>query len=135
MSKLLKRIIIDTIGVALIIIAVPFSWLPGPGGIPLALIGLGLLAKNNRWAHNLMNNFEVKIRYYSNQAMHADPRLQTALDTIIVAILCLGIYVVYISGGWLRTFAAASITSSLILLLLNRGRGVRLYAKIFRKKP
>lgn len=58
MKKHLKRYITDLIGIMLLIGALLLGWLPGPGGIPLMLAGLGLLAINNKWAENIL----VKIR-------------------------------------------------------------------------
>jgi hypothetical protein len=134
MNKLAKRIALDSMGIFLIIIAVPIGWLPGPGGIPLILIGLGLLAKNNKWARELLNNFEAKFRYYSGKIVLADPRLQLAMDGLGFLGAGLGLYVSFSETGVSRALAAAVVTSSLIVLLLNRGRGVRLYSKIARKK-
>ncbi len=48
-----KRIATDAAGWLLILAAIATGWLPGPGGIPLALAGLGLLSINNEWAQRL----------------------------------------------------------------------------------
>jgi hypothetical protein len=48
-----KRIAIDAAGYLLIVAAITTGWLPGPGGIPLAVAGLGLLSINNAWAKHL----------------------------------------------------------------------------------
>jgi hypothetical protein len=135
MTSLIKRIAFDTAGVLLIIIAVPIGWLPGPGGIPLALIGLGLLAKNNRWAQDLLNDFENKFRYYSRRIKHAPPAVQLVLDMAALSLLGLGIYTVATETGISQVIATAAITTSLIMLLINRGRGERLLANIRRQKP
>lgn len=134
MNQLVKRVALDSLGVFLIIIAVPISWLPGPGGIPLALIGLGLLAKNNKWAHDLMNNFEAKARHYSDLLIHANPRLRLALDGVGLLAVALGAYLALQAGGLLRVVGAAAVTSGAILLVLNRGRGLKIYNKLARKK-
>jgi hypothetical protein len=135
MSQLIKRIALDALGVSLIIIAVPIGWLPGPGGIPLALIGLGLLAKNNQWAKDLLNNFEARFKYYSRLAMNAPPRWQLGLDGISLSLLGLGLYLFFAVSGIYRVAATALITSCLIIALLNRSRGQRIYDKILRRKP
>lgn len=135
MTGLIKRIAFDATGIFLIIIAVPIGWLPGPGGIPLALIGLGLLAKNNQWARNLLNDFEKQFRHYSNKVMHADPRIQLGLDLIGLSMLALGLYAVVTETGQSQIIGTAAITTSLIILLINRGRGDRIIDRISRKKP
>jgi hypothetical protein len=48
-----KRIAIDAAGYLLIIGGITTGWLPGPGGIPLIVAGLGLLSINNAWAKRL----------------------------------------------------------------------------------
>ncbi|MEI6237079.1 MAG: PGPGW domain-containing protein [Candidatus Saccharibacteria bacterium] len=53
-----KRIIFDVLGVLLILSGLSIGWLPGPGGIPLILAGLGLLSINNHWAKNAIKHFE-----------------------------------------------------------------------------
>jgi hypothetical protein len=48
-----KRIAIDAAGYLLILGAIATGWLPGPGGVPLLIAGLGLLSINNTWAKRL----------------------------------------------------------------------------------
>ena len=48
-----KRLVTDLAGYLLIILSALTGWLPGPGGVPLLLAGLGLLSINNKWAHTL----------------------------------------------------------------------------------
>lgn len=55
MKKQFKRIAYDIAGVTLIIISPLLGWLPGPGGIPLFLAGLGLLSVHNEWAQKLLH--------------------------------------------------------------------------------
>lgn len=53
MPDKLKRILTDTAGYLLIVAGIALGWLPGPGGLPLVLAGLGLLSINNDWARRL----------------------------------------------------------------------------------
>jgi hypothetical protein len=48
-----KRILTDAAGYLLILAGIATGWLPGPGGIPLIVGGLGLLSINNLWAKRL----------------------------------------------------------------------------------
>jgi len=48
-----KRILTDVAGYFLILAGIATGWLPGPGGIPLIVAGLGLLSINNAWAKEL----------------------------------------------------------------------------------
>lgn len=53
-------IVLDVVGIALIILAILIGWLPGPGGIPLALVGLSLLAINHTWAERLLQRIKAE---------------------------------------------------------------------------
>ena len=48
------RVLVGFVGVFLILLAGATGWLPGPGGIPLALIGLAVLASEFEWAQRLL---------------------------------------------------------------------------------
>jgi hypothetical protein len=60
--RLSKIILIDTLGVICIIGAILLGWLPGPGGIPLLLAGLGLLAINHPWAQRRMDWLKDRVK-------------------------------------------------------------------------
>lgn len=48
-----RKVGVFILGWSLIILAVAIGWLPGPGGIPLALLGLNVLASEYVWAARL----------------------------------------------------------------------------------
>lgn len=48
------RVVIGLLGLMLILLGLATGWLPGPGGIPLVLLGLAVWASEFRWAHRLM---------------------------------------------------------------------------------
>lgn len=52
-SSLVYRIGVGVLGALLLILSALTGWLPGPGGIPLFLIGMAVLASEFRWAHRL----------------------------------------------------------------------------------
>ena len=56
------RVAVGVLGVFLILLAGTTGWLPGPGGIPLALIGLAVLASEFEWAHRLLEWAKTKAR-------------------------------------------------------------------------
>ena len=49
------RVVIAVVGVTLLLLAAATGWLPGPGGIPLALVGLAVLASEFEWAQRLLD--------------------------------------------------------------------------------
>ena len=58
--NLLKKLAIDIVGVVMIIGSILFGWIPGPGGIPLLIGGLGLLSVNHIWAGKLLQKIKDK---------------------------------------------------------------------------
>lgn len=57
---LAKVIVLDILGVICLIGAVLLGWVPGPGGIPLAIAGLALLAINHEWARQWLEKMKTK---------------------------------------------------------------------------
>ena len=52
------RGVIAAAGLLLVLLGLATGWLPGPGGIPLVLLGLAVWASEFRWAHRLMLRFK-----------------------------------------------------------------------------
>ena len=48
------RFLVGVVGGFLILLGAATGWLPGPGGIPLVLAGLGVLASEFEWARRLL---------------------------------------------------------------------------------
>lgn len=47
--------VIAFLGALFIVLAALTGWLPGPGGIPLALVGLAILASEFHWASRILD--------------------------------------------------------------------------------
>jgi hypothetical protein len=60
MMERTKHILLDTLGFLLMLISPLFGWLPGPGGIPIFIAGLGLLAINHEWAKRWLKTIKEK---------------------------------------------------------------------------
>lgn len=52
------RVLIAALGTLLILLGAVTGPLPGPGGIPLVLLGLAVWASEFAWAHRLMHRFK-----------------------------------------------------------------------------
>lgn len=52
-------------GLLLIALGLMTGPLPGPGGIPLVLLGLAVWSSEFEWAHKLMQRFKVLLRRYA----------------------------------------------------------------------
>ena len=59
-AHIAKVIILDILGVLCLVGALLFGWLPGPGGIPLSIAGLALLALNHTWAQEWLEKLKSK---------------------------------------------------------------------------
>jgi hypothetical protein len=125
-----KRIVIDTAGYGLLVLAALTGWLPGPGGIPLALAGLGLLSINNQWAR--------KIRQYLLdhggkivQVIFPKNKIVEWLYDIIVALLFLLVIVLgwRHAAVWQMSLSIGLFFFALAIALLNRDRYNRLTAR------
>ncbi len=53
-----RKSLITILGVLILISSVILAPLPGPGGIPLALLGLSILAREYDWAKRLIARFK-----------------------------------------------------------------------------
>lgn len=103
--------------------AVLFGWLPGPGGVPLLLGGLGLLSINHEWARKLLH--EVKNKGTSLYDMFFPDNLfvKWFYDIIGVGIAAAAIYVISLeTRNFIQTIAIAVIFVSVGLLATNRKR-------------
>lgn len=122
-KRLLKRILTDLAGIACIV-AIPFVGpLPGPGGIPLLILGLSLLAKNNSWANRLLEYVKNSGDKLGKIIFPEKPAIQLAWDGVAALLIVIGIYCGIYLNGWLRTFLAITpVALGMSIVLFNRSR-------------
>lgn len=58
------RVVVALAGLLIIGLGLVTGPLPGPGGIPLVLLGLAVLASEFVWAHRLMGRFKVLLHRF-----------------------------------------------------------------------
>lgn len=128
--KHLKRILTDVAGYLLIIIGVAFGWLPGPGGIPLVLAGLGLLSINNEWASRV-RDYLLKHGGKVVQIMFPNNRfVQFIYDFVAIALLALASYLAWQHAAiWQTSLAIGLFFFAVFVAAMNRDR----YARYKRK--
>lgn len=132
---LYQRIAIDVAGFGLMILAVLTGWLPGPGGIPLFLVGLGVLSLNYEWAERLLKNFEKKRKELTDRYLMTSPKVSITIDLLCLAIIAVGIYgIVHSQALWARGLNIGGALLGLVVLLSNQKRFERLAARIKSKK-
>lgn len=130
--KLLKLILTDIAGVTLIILSILTGWIPGPGGIPLFLGGLGLLAIHHSWARKLLlgikkNGLKLAERFF------VEHRVVMALyDVVALLLFAAGTYILIDINGVFKTSAILCFVLGLSLFLGNRKRLQRII-RFFKK--
>ena len=134
-TNFFKRLATDALGVLMLLGAVAFGWIPGPGGIPLLLGGLGLLSINHDWAKRLL----VKVKDGGNifyEALFPDnKKLYMLYDVIGLVVFCTGIYIVSLeTKNITQTLAVAVAVIAAGLLLTNRKRLERISRYVAKHK-
>lgn len=123
MKRNAKRIATDAAGYFLIVAGISLGWLPGPGGIPLVLAGLGLLSINNSWAERLRQLLLkhggrlVKLMFPNNRWV------QWLYDLVVVAtLITVGILEAQHDALWQISLGIGLFFVALFVALMNRDR-------------
>jgi hypothetical protein len=125
---------VDVLGFGLIIVAIPISWLPGPGGIPLIIIGLSLLANNHEWAERLMNRVKAEASKASQRVTEADPVTKWAIDILSIVFIAGAVILITQFTRNLATTAGISLViAGTTLLITNQNRHIKFWYKLRRK--
>jgi len=125
-----KRILTDTAGYGLILAGVLTGWLPGPGGIPLVVGGLGLLSINNEWAKRL----RVFVLNHAGKAagilFPKNPWVEWAYDILVAALFAITVLLeVRHASLWQMGLGVSAFFIALLIALTNRDRLKRLRGK------
>lgn len=117
----------------MILAAIFFGWLPGIGGIPLFLGGLGLLAINNEWARKWLEYLKNRGSDVA-RVVFAENKKLMFMNDIIAALLFSGSVIVLVEypNYFARTIAFAGMGLSAGLFFGNRDRLKRII-QIYRK--
>ncbi len=129
-----RRFVIDTAGYLLIVAAIATGWLPGPGGIPLLIAGLGLLSINNAWAKRL-RMFVVKHGGKAVRILFPRwPWAEWAYDILAFLLLLLTLVLeLHHANVWEMGLGVTAFFIALFIGLTNRERLQRLQSNIKRK--
>jgi hypothetical protein len=86
------RVVVGLVGVLLILLGAATGWLPGPGGIPLVLAGLAVLASEFEWAQGLLHRANVHLQH-GRAWLHRQPRWYSwVAGAVVVVALCLSLW-------------------------------------------
>lgn len=100
----LYRVLVAVAGLLLIVLGLVTGPIPGPGGIPLVLLGLAVWASEFVWAHRVMQVFKAQVHRYQGWSR---PQ-QVAFWVTFIALCGLGGYAfMLVTGvpGWLPASA------------------------------
>lgn len=133
-NRRLRRILTDSAGYLLLVAALLTGWLPGPGGIPLALAGLGLLSVHNAWARRLRIYLLTHGSTIARRLFLDNPGLQLAYDIVVLALLGAASIIFWRRGDtWQVALGGSLCISAISIGLLNRRRGTRLVNRLKHK--
>jgi hypothetical protein len=126
----LKRFLTDLAGYLLILLGVAFGWVPGPGGIPLVIAGLGLLSINNEWAARLRTYLLKHGGSLVKRLFPAHPYVQWLYDIICLGLLALVTVLIWQhSPFWKVSLAVALFFLAVFIAAMNRDRYARIKHK------
>lgn len=121
--SLLKRVGIDILGVLLIFGSILFGWLPGPGGIPLFLGGLSLLATNHTWAKKILDEAKIRGANFSNIVFRDNRALIIIYDILAAVLLVIaGLIFAKTTGSLFNGLAIIIVFIGVALFLGNKHR-------------
>jgi hypothetical protein len=107
-TRRLYRYAVGVVGVLLIILAILTGWLPGPGGVPLALIGLAVLASEFEWAARLLDRVKEWALAGAGWVRRQPTWLRRLGEVITVVSMVASVYVYLLMSGvpaWLPASA------------------------------
>lgn len=99
------RICVALLGLLLVCLAALTGPLPGPGGIPIALLGIAVWSSEFEWAQRLMYWFKAQLKRYLSW-----PRAHRVLFWVLFGVCCASLlYVFLLTFGvpfWVPEFVA-----------------------------
>jgi hypothetical protein len=131
MKNKTKAVLVDIFGFTLIIVAIPIGWLPGPGGIPLIILGLSLLATNHEWAERIMNRLKAEVSNASKRVTEADPATKWGIDILGIIFITGAVILLTQFTRSITTTAAVSLCiGAAVLLITNQNRHIKLWNSV-----
>ncbi len=107
------RSVVGVVGVLLLLLSAATGWLPGPGGIPLALLGLAVLASEYHWARRTLDRAREWARDAAERARHRPAWQRRAGGALTAMGVLFGVWLsLRVLGipGWLPDGATAMLT-------------------------
>jgi len=126
-----QLVLFDSLAAVCMAGAIATGWLPGPGGIPLFILGLSLLAINHEWAKRYIDLLREYADKFSDLIF--TPRLRVFFDALAPLLLAGGVLLVLRrSALWMLSLGVFCLGMSLLTFFGNRNRWARL-KQLFKK--
>ena len=129
----LKRFGTDIAGYVCLVLVLLLGPLPGPGGVPLLLAGLGLLSIHNSWARRLLTYVKKHSQSLRVILFPENKSIQIMWDAAASVLFITSLAVVLVGNSWfIRAISTSICTLSVLILLNNRSRIDALISKMKR---
>ena len=129
-----KRILTDAAGYLLILGGILLSPVPGPGGIPLIIAGLGILSINNIWAQRLRDQILQHGGKLVTFLFPKNPYISLFYDVLTLALLALvTILAAKHAAIWQLSVAIVLFFLALFIASMNRDRLSRVKRRLKKK--
>lgn len=104
------RGVVAVVGTLLILLGAATGWLPGPGGIPLTLLGLAVLASEFEWAQRLLGWARSRL-HHGREWLQGKPAWVSWLGGVVtlvgIAVVVWAWFAVFGVPGWAPDAAAS----------------------------
>lgn len=132
-KKYARIIAFDFLAILCFVGVILFGWLPGPGGIPLFLAGLGFLAVNHDWAERLLETVKVHGKSLKRIFFPKNKQVRLIYDISSFLLALVATYTLLTSENkLLLAFSVSALIFSLFVFLVNRDRFEK-FSSIYKK--
>jgi uncharacterized protein (TIGR02611 family) len=91
LSPRIRKPLVLFVGLFFVIAAGLTGWLPGPGGIPLFLVGVAILATEYSWAERL-KKFTLRTIHRGADWLRRNPAYKWLVISAVAVMLSVGVY-------------------------------------------
>jgi hypothetical protein len=122
-GKYFRRFGTDILGYTCLVLVIAIGPLPGPGGIPLLIAGLGLLSVHNPWAKKLLGYVRMHSQSFRTILFPDVLLIQRLWDGLALLLLPSAIYIGLRENSWFIWALSTSLaTLAVVIALSNRSR-------------
>ena len=122
-NTLIKVILTDMAGVGCLMLVPFLGPLPGPGGIPLIVAGLGLLAANHDWADDAIVYVKKRSSSLRKIVFPDITWVKWSWDLFSLSLISFGTWLNIVAEHWLlKGMSIGIMASASTIFMLNRDR-------------